>query len=135
MKKLMLLSCIVLLSAAWVAAQQTYGSHSSGQSSSNQTSSATSQTGNQNKVEGCLSGSQGNYTLTDKSGIKYELKGDTSKLSEHVGHEIQVTGTKSASESSSSSAGSQSSAAGTSAKEGTINVTSFKHISSTCSTR
>ncbi len=132
MRKLMLLTSIVLLSAAWVVAQQTYGSQSSGHSS--QSSSGMSKAGNHTEVEGCLSGSQGNYTLTDKSGNKYELTGNTSKLSEHVGHEIQVTGSEtSPSASSSTAGGSQSSATARGASERTIDVTSFKHISSTCS--
>ena len=44
-------------------------------------------------VEGCLSGSNGNFTLSDKNGTSYQLTGDTAKLSEHLGHEVKVTGT------------------------------------------
>ena len=47
------------------------------------------------REEGCLSGSDGNYTLTDKNGNSFQLTGDTAKLSEHVGHEVKVTGTAS----------------------------------------
>jgi Protein of unknown function (DUF5818) len=74
-------------------------------------------------VEGCLSGSNGSFTLTDKNGMAYQLTGDTAKLSEHVGHEVKITGTSSASGSSAST----SSASGQ-----TLQVTSMKHISKTC---
>ena len=43
-------------------------------------------------VEGCLQGTNGDYTLSDKSGTTYQLEGDTSNLSVHVGHEVQITG-------------------------------------------
>jgi hypothetical protein len=53
-------------------------------------------------VEGCLQGSNGNFALSDKSGTTYQLSGDTSKLSKHVGHEVQITGSTSASSAASS---------------------------------
>lgn len=78
-------------------------------------------------VKGCLGGNDGNYTLTDAHGTVYQLTGDTSKLSEHVGHEVKVTGgvkTPGAA------------AAGTSENPSTqpISVTSVKHISKSCPT-
>jgi len=86
--------------------------------------------GGQTTVEGCLSSSNGNYTLTDQKGTMYQLTGDTAKLSEHVGHEIKVSGT-------STSAGKSASSMGTTnntseSAEETIQVTSVKHISKTC---
>jgi uncharacterized protein DUF5818 len=125
MKKLVLLSSVLLLSVTWVIAQQ-YPSQSSGKSSS-QTSSA--QSGKQSKIQGCLSGSEGNYTLTDKSGNTYQLTGDTTKLKDHVGHEVQVIGNVSGS--SSGAASSKTSATG----GASIDVSSIKHISETCSSR
>jgi hypothetical protein len=127
MNKPALLSLVLLLCAVWVVAQQ-HPSQSSGQTSS-QTSSA--HNSKQTKVEGCLSGSEGNYTLTDKSGTKYQLSGDTAKLKDHVGHEVQVTGTMTAS--ANGAAGSQSTSGGAGTQ--TIDVTSMKHISPTCSSR
>src|SRR6185437_12738770 len=48
----------------------------------------------QTTVQGCLSGSNGNYTLTqDTTGTTYTLTGDTSQLQQHIGHEVQITGT------------------------------------------
>ncbi len=85
----------------------------------------------QTTVEGCLSGSSGNYTLSAKDGTSYQLTGDTAKLSEHVGHEVKVTGT-----SSSAAPNAGGTAAGTtgqaSASSQTLEVSSVKHISKTC---
>jgi hypothetical protein len=94
MKKTLLLTLILLISAAWVVAQTSQttspstapssnsqtspsgsssdqmGSQSSQQPSS-QSSSDMSKMGNETHIEGCLGGSAGNYTLTDSSG-KYD---------------------------------------------------------------
>ena len=145
MKHLLLLS-VLLLGVAWVAAQDTSSSgQSSSSSGSSQTGSATSgssqtssgqagseSSGSKQSVEGCLSGSDGKYTLTDKQGTTYQLTGDTSKLAEHVGHEVKITGSSSggsASAGSSASAGAGASAGGSQ----TLDVKSVKHVSKTCS--
>ena len=60
-------------------------------------------------IEGCVSqdtGMGGGYVLTDNSGTKYSLAGDTSKLSSFVGQQVKVKGTAA----SAGSAGSTSSA-------------------------
>jgi len=80
-------------------------------------------------VEGCLSGSSGNFTLTDKNGTAYQLTGDTAKLSEHVGHEVKVTGT-SGTAGTGASGSTETSASGAAGQ--TLQVTSLKHISKTC---
>jgi len=73
MKKLLLLSSILLLSAVWAVAES---------SDSKIT------------VDGCLTKSSGTFNLLDKaSGNTYHLEGDTAKLEDHVGHTVQVTGT------------------------------------------
>jgi len=147
MKHILLLS-VLLLGATWVVAQDSStpsssGSQSGSSSSTSQTGSSSSsgQMGNSSSgsqmgssahhsVEGCLSGSDGKYTLTDKQGTTYQLTGDTSKLAEHVGHEVKVMGSTG---SGSSAAG--GSATGASAGGGqTLEVTSVKHVSKTCST-
>lgn len=130
-----LLFPIFLLCVSWGFAQ-TYPSQSSGQSTTQ------SSTGNQTTVQGCLSGSNGNYTLTDTSGTTYQLSGDTSKLSDHVGHKMQITGTTTQPSASASGApgtppnpsGSQGTtpSSSTGANQPTLNVTSFKHISKNC---
>jgi len=128
MKHILLLS-VLLLGVSWVAAQDTTNS---GSASGQAGSSASSQMagGSHQSVEGCLSGSDGKYTLTDKSGTAYQLTGDTSKLAEHVGHEVKITGstsTGSAAASGSASAGSTSAGGGQ-----TLEVSSVKQISKTC---
>ena len=119
MYKTMMLAFLLFLSAAWLQAQQDYP-----QSQAGQTTGTTGQT----TVEGCLQGSGGNYTLTDKNGTMYQLTGDTSKLSDHVGHEVQITGASSAPSSASASGGTAS----TGSQQMTLDVNSMKHISKTC---
>src|SRR5438132_13289591 len=121
MARTFLLAISLLASAALLQAQNQYpqtGSSQKGASASGQTT-----------VEGCLQGSDGNYTLTDKSGTTYQLQGDTSKLSAHVGHEVQITGsTTSASSATSPTAGAPTAAS----QQPTLNVQNMKHISKTC---
>jgi hypothetical protein len=107
------------------------GSDSAGSSStgSSQKDSSMSETGTSaNSVEGCLSGSDGNYTLTDQTGTSYKLTGDTAKLSEHIGHEVKITGTKS----SASATGASDTMGQTGGAQQAIEVTSVKHVSKTC---
>jgi hypothetical protein len=129
MKKTLILS-FLLLSAIWVMGQA-YPSQNPSQSSS-QPSTQTSSSDNQTTVQGCLSGSSGSYTLTDNSGTTYQLAGDTAKLSDHVGHKVEITGTTTPSSASSGGAATSAGSSGTKAQP-TLNVTSFKHISSSCS--
>ena len=128
MSKTLMLALALLLSAAWLQAQEQYpqaGSSQTGATASGQTT-----------VQGCLQGSDGNYTLTDNSGTTYTLQGDTSKLSPHVGHEVQITGTTSgASASPSAGAGTTNPTTGTpttGAQQSTLTVQDMKHISKTC---
>src|SRR5215470_7553241 len=143
MRKLSLLTAVLLLSCAWAVAQTSPSSPDSTQNpSSTQPSaqnpsstspstsspstsspsstmpqsqqpdtSATSHSGSEkgNAVEGCLSGSAGNFTITDASGTTYQLAGDTSKLSDHVGHEVKVWGESGGSSASASGATSSAS--------------------------
>lgn len=169
MRKTFLITAILLLSAAWAMAQTspstpqstTPGTSSqpstspSSTSPSQQpdTSSTTTQTtttqttqtssDSSTSIEGCLSGSAGNWTLTDQSGKTWQLAGDTSKLSDHVGHQVRLMGSdnsSSASGSSSPSSSNPSSGAGatgagsTSGTQSTFTVNKVKMISSTCST-
>jgi len=121
MARTFVLAISLLASAAWLQAQSQYpqtGSSQKGAPASGQTT-----------VEGCLQGSDGNYTLTDKSGTTYQLQGDTSKLSAHVGHEVQITGsTTSASSATSPTTGTPAGAT----QQPTLTVQNMKHISKTC---
>ena len=136
MRKMFLLLSVLLLGMSWAVAQSTTGSQDqngsagasqSGTSGYSGQSSSPTNAGGQMTVEGCLSGSSGNYTLTDKNGTAYQLTGDTAKLSEHVGHEIKVTGT-SASAGASASGSTETSAAGSAGAGQTLQVASVKHI-------
>ena len=53
----------------------------------------------------CLPGPNGTFTSTDNPGTTYQLQGDTSRLSKHVGHEVQITGPTSGFECRKSSTG------------------------------
>ncbi len=115
MKRLALISA--LLAFALCALAQDYPAQSGKGSSTNET-----------KVQGCLSRSNGGYILTDKSGAAYQLAGDTSKLTDHVGREVEIKGTRTVSREASGAAASE-------AKEAAparIDVTAVKQISSTC---
>ena len=107
-----LLFSVLVLGASWAAAQS-YPSQGAAGSSGQQS------------ITGCLSNSGGTYTLTAKDGKTYQLSGNTAKLSDHVGHEMKITGTVTP---ASASTGAMEKNSG----EETIDVTSFKHISKTC---
>jgi hypothetical protein len=144
MRKMLLVLSVLLLGLTWAIAQDTTtqsspsaGSQSSAGSSDSSATAAGSgqatQSGasGQMTVEGCLSGTSGNFTLSDKNGTTYQLTGDTAKLSEHVGHEVKVTGMSS---SGSSAGGGDNAKTGASASGGgqTLQVSSVKHVSKTC---
>jgi len=119
MFKTLTVALVLLASAAWLQAQAGYGQSGMSQSTTGQTS-----------VEGCLQGSNGSYMLTATDGTMYQLTGDTSKLSEHVGHEVKVMGmTSAASTSSSPSSGSAMTPSGS---QQMLTVKSVKHVSKTC---
>lgn len=122
MTKIFTLASILLLSAAWLQAQQYPNSGSTHTNSG------------KNKVVGCLAESNGGYVLTSTDGTVYHLQGDDSKLSAHVGHEVQLTGTTSAAGAGSAMSGSTSASGGDAAQQPTFQVQSLKHISKTCKT-
>jgi len=106
-RKAMVSTVILLLCTTWVLAQETAKASSSGQT----------------MIQGCLSQSDGGYTLTDKSGTAYHITGNTSQLKEHVGHEVRIKG-KAAESSATSATGS--------AAQPNIELTSIKHLSASC---
>ena len=77
-KKLVLF--LLLLSAAWLQAQQGEMGQAAGKNSKETT------------IQGCLSSSSDQYFLTDSGGTKHQLSGYANKLKAHVGHEVQITG-------------------------------------------
>ena len=116
MKKTLVMTLFMLATLAWAAAQQPGSAPepNSGQtaSPSSQAPGATQtqpstpgsagQAGSQGQpsnapvTEGCLGGSDPNYTIKDKTGTAYKLNmppnADTSKLASHVGESVQVQG-------------------------------------------
>lgn len=121
MLRTLLLGLTLLSSVAWLRAQSEYP-----QTGSSQTAASAS---GETKVQGCLEGSDGNYTLTADDGTKYQLQGDTSKLSPHLGHEVQITGsTTSASGGTSPTTGTPTGAT----QQPTLTIQNMKHISKTC---
>ena len=121
MTRTFLLALSLLVSAAWVQAQSQYPQTQTGSSQTGTTASG------HKTVKGCLQGSDGNYTLMADNGTTYQLQGDTSKLSAHIGHEMQITG------STSSASATRTPGSSTSQTQlPTLTVQSFKHISKTC---
>ena len=85
-KKAFYLSSTVLLASAIGAAQ-------TGMTTPRDQDSSTAGQAAGAQLRGCLSGSAGNYTLTDHSGTIYHLVGAESQLQRSVGHEVEITGT------------------------------------------
>lgn len=124
MYKKLMLALVLITSAAWLEAQAGYP-----QSDASQMGQTSGKTASQASVEGCLHGSNGNYTLVADSGTVYQLTGDTSKLSEHVGHEMRIMGTTSSSPSGASTPSAMTPGASPTTM---LEVKSAQHISKTC---
>jgi hypothetical protein len=87
----------------WAFAQD---SAQAGSSTSSQTASSASEM----TIDGCLSVSAGNFTLTDNAGKSYQLQGDTSKLTDLVGKQVSMKGTQNATASATTPSGGTASA-------------------------
>lgn len=120
MTKMLLFALALLFPAARLQSQDT------SQRGSSQTGAAIS---DQVIVEGCLQGTNGEYTLSDNSGRTYQLEGDTSNFSAHVGHEVQITGPTSGTSAIMPGIGTE--ADGTAPKF-TLTVEHMKHVSERC---
>ena len=91
--------------------------------------------GSAQTVEGCLQNSNGTFMLTDSSGTMYQLQGDSSKLTEHVGHEVRITGTTSAGSTASNSGDSAGAASGMPSSSGAqpmLMVQKVRDVSKSC---
>jgi hypothetical protein len=100
MTKAILFFAAILACTGLAVAQETPSAGTSNQSGS--TASQPADQNNGSTIQGCLTGTSGNYTLTDAMGMSYRLQGDDSQLSQNVNKEVEVTGTV-ASEASASS--------------------------------
>jgi len=118
MTKILMLAFSLLISGAWSQAQD------AAPPAGNPSDHPTERT---SVFKGCLQVSTGIFTLTDDSGMTYQIQGDTSKLREHLGHEVQITGTASTSDASQGSGASTNSS-----QQPTIHLRAVKHLSKTC---
>lgn len=133
MRQIFLLVSVLLLSLSWALAQDaTQGSTTPARGTNPMNSGQNSAAAGEKTVTGCLSGSNGSFSLTDKHGNSYQLTGDNAKLSEHVGHEVRVTGTPSPSASGATAGAPGTTTAGNTGAEQSLQVTSLKHISKSC---
>jgi hypothetical protein len=158
MRKLMLLSAAVLVCAALAVAQDTPSAGQAGQSSSTTTTqTTTTQTSSGNAIQGCLTGTTGNYTLTDATGVAYKVQGDESQFADNLNKEVEVMGTVGSSASASAgnspdnsassqagsdqgsanataggSSGTSTGATATANASKTLEVSSVKKVANTC---
>jgi hypothetical protein len=119
MKKAIFTAVMLLAACAWAVAQDP------GQKGQSTSPSQTT------TIQGCLGRTDGGFTLTDKAGARYDVTGDTATLDKHVGHEVQITGTKAATSTPSST----SETATTNRTEARIDVSNVKHVAETCKSR
>src|ERR1700688_990243 len=148
MRKAMLLSAAITLCAALALAQDTPSAGASSQNGSTTTSTTKTTTTDQstagNTIQGCLTGTSGNYMLTDATGVSYKVQGDDSQLSANVNKQVEVMGTVGSSASASArnnadpNAGSNTAgstgATATATASKTLEVTSVKMVADSCST-
>jgi hypothetical protein len=114
MRKTLMLTVVLLLSVAWLQAQDNMGKSSAAASST---------------ITGCLSRNAGYFYLTDSGGKKYHLVGYNAKtIAEHVGHTVEITGTPTIKTTDTSQEGLESSAK----EQRVFKVQSVKHIADTC---
>ena len=162
MRKALYFAAVLLVCSAMALAQDSNSTSSPSQSGSeattqNGTAGASAQTGtsaDQNSsmsgqaFQGCLMGSNGNYSLTDAAGVTYQVQGDDSQLSANVNKQVEVMGTPGATASASAagpdsntsaSAGSQTGSSGSQGNSTaqasatkTLKVTSIHKIADSC---
>jgi len=85
-------------------------------------------------VTGCLQkGTQpGEVTITGADGKSYDLRSDSVKLDQHIGHQVTVTGTASSETKAEEKKEGQVEKASSKEAIGNLNVTDVKMISETC---
>ncbi len=134
MRHLLLIS-VLLLGASWAVAQSdstNAQSPAARPSTSGQNDAMPASSGGSTSVQGCLTSSNGKFTLTGDDGNTYQLSGDAATLSHHVGHEIKVTGSVSSETDAMQPQGGGSESGNMGTAKQKLEVTSVKHISKTC---
>ena len=95
MKRMLVTIVFMLATLTWAAAQQPGNPPDRGAQPGSQGPAASAPV-----TEGCLGGSDPNFTIIDKAGTTYKLNipptADTSKLGQHVGEAVAVAGNVSA---------------------------------------
>ena len=138
MRKTSLIAAILLLSAVWAVAQTSPSQQPATPDTSSTTQTTTTQTtqsATETSIEGCLSGSAGNWVLTDQSGKTWQLAGETSALSDHVGHQVSIMGSDTSASATGPSGAATATGAGAAAgAQPTFTVKKVKMISSSCPT-
>jgi hypothetical protein len=119
MTRPLVLALMLVVPAVWLSSQDT-SQTGIGHTGTTASTEAT--------LEGCLQGSDGNYTLTDRHGRTYQLQGSASKLATHAGHEVQITTRTPESIATTSAMGAE----GTGMQQPILTVAKVKHISGTC---
>lgn len=129
MKRMFLLLASGLLAAS-VAFAQDMPSSTTENGTQDQTTKTRSQTyqTQSSVIRGCLSGSAGNYTLTDQNGMQYHVTGDDTALQGKAGHEVELT-TRQDEASETSNQGDQTITRTTN----TVQVSDVRDLASTCS--
>jgi hypothetical protein len=81
-------------------------------------------------IQGCLSNSNGQYWLTDSSGVKHQLSSHANVVKNHVGHEVAITGTEAVKTTDTTIQGAASSAK----QIPVFRVQSVQHVADSCKT-
>ena len=119
------LSCLL---AAFAAAQDTSPSNAPPADQGNRGSMQSATT-----VRGCLSGTAGNYTLTDdQSGAVYALSGNIDNLASEIGHQVEVTGQPSANSTQDTNGTAASTATPGASAQQMLQVNTVKDIADHC---
>ncbi len=115
MRKTVLFTLVLLVSAVWLQAQ------AAGQASGN--------TSNPNTIQGCLQYTDGHYRLTHPDGTYHQLSLEANKLHKLVGHQVEVTGMPGERTSDTTQQGQES----TAREVPVFKVKTVKQIADTCS--
>jgi hypothetical protein len=113
-RKTLVLTLVLLVSAVWLQAQD--AGKTSGKTSELET------------IEGCLQRSEGQYTLLDNTNTIHHLTGGASKLNPHIGHQVEITGKPGVRTLDTTAQGTAS----TAVVQPVIEVKSVKHVADTC---